>query len=141
VVGVHGFPIFLGPRRNRFRLRRVGSDTGDDHRPRRVPERPGRLALPDAVDCAVNWIMVHQREFARRFGGTLQMHVDSLVGKLFNEVTFPVPLQARRQQWVKRSNRPYRAGKGMGPIQSRIDLGSSWRIGLTTSSACSSGPL
>jgi hypothetical protein len=96
---MHGLPVLLGPRRNRFRLGRVGTDTGDDHRPRRVSERPCRLGLPDAVDCAV----VHQRGFARRFGGTLQMHVDSLVGKLFNKVTFPVSLQDRRQQWVKQA--------------------------------------
>jgi hypothetical protein len=51
--------------------------------------------LPDAADCAVDRIMVHQREFARRFGGTLQMHVDSLIGKLFVEVTFPRVLLRR----------------------------------------------
>ena len=115
-VGMNGFPVFLGPRRNRFRLGRVGTDTRDDHRPRRVPERPGRLALPDAVDCAVDRIVVHQREFARRFGGTLQMHVDSMVGKLFNEVTFPVPLQACRQQWVKQALQS-RERHGPHPVQ------------------------
>jgi hypothetical protein len=81
-TGMHGFPVFLGPRCNRFRLGRVGTDTGDDHRPRRVPERPGRLGLPDAVDCAVDRIVEHQREFARRFGGSAAIRLSIVVGNL-----------------------------------------------------------
>lgn len=100
-VGVHRFPISLGPGSERFCFGRVWIDTSDDHGPGRVPEAPGRLGSPDAVNGAVDGIEVHERQLARSPGCELQVLVDCLVRKLFYEVTLPVPLQALRQQWIE----------------------------------------
>jgi hypothetical protein len=55
------------------------------------------------VDSAIDRVEVHQRELTWSLGRKLQVLVYGLVRKLFYKVTFPIPLQARGQQWVEQA--------------------------------------